>query len=159
MNDAKKIYVANKSGKDCLEVSALFGNRRTWIPTSSKWNRQMARHIKAPTIIAAQGNLPKEIQEFVGRVNTGTSGVSVARMISAAGWQEPGQRPEFDEYTMVLRGAVHIKLQDSEFTVRAGEAVIIEKGSWVQYSTPEGAEYISVCMPAFSPDTVHRDME
>lgn len=116
----------------------------------------MARHIKAPAIIAAQGTLPKEIQELVGRVNTGTSGVSIARMISVAGWLEPGQTPEFDEYTVVLSGALHIKLQDREFTVNAGEAVIVDKGSWVQYSTPQGAEYISVCVPAFSPDTVHR---
>lgn len=117
----------------------------------------MAKYIKAPTIIAAQGNLPKEIQEFVGRVNTGTGGVSIARMISAAGWQEPGQTPEFDEYTVVLKGSVKITQRHGEFIVRAGEAVIIEKGEWVQYSTPDGAEYISVCLPAFSPDTVHRD--
>jgi ethanolamine utilization protein EutQ (cupin superfamily) len=120
---------------------------------------RVARHIKAPTIIAAQGNLPKEIQEFIGKVNTGTVGVSIARMISAAGWQEPGQTPEFDEYTVVLKGAVRIKQRDGEFTVAAGEAVIIEKGEWVQYSTPAGAEYISVCVPAFSPDTVHRDLD
>lgn len=119
----------------------------------------MARPVKAPTIIAAQGNLPKEIQEFVGRINTGTAGVSIARMISAAGWQEPGQTPEFDEYTVVLKGALRIKQRVGEFTVAAGEAVIIEKGEWVQYSTPEGAEYISVCVPAFSPDTVHRDAD
>ncbi|MGH9404865.1 MAG: cupin domain-containing protein [Terriglobia bacterium] len=119
----------------------------------------MALFIEKPTIVQPAGNKPKIIEEFAGRVNTRTPGVSIARMTSPAGWTEPGQRPEFDEYTLVLEGRVRVKLEDREFEVEAGEAVLIEKGEWVQYSTPgsEGAVYISVCLPAFSPETVHRD--
>ena len=117
----------------------------------------MARLIEKPTLIKAQGTPPKEISEFIGRVNSGTTNVSIAKMASPAGWSEPGQTPEFDEYTIVLAGALHIKLRDREFTVTAGQAVTVEKGSWVQYSTPQGAEYVAVCSPAFSPEMVHRD--
>lgn len=117
----------------------------------------MARLIDKPTVIKAQGNPPKEISEFIGRVNSGTPGVSIAKMVSPAGWTEPGQTPEFDEYTIVLLGSLHVKLHDREITVKAGQAVIVEKGTWVQYSTPQGAEYIAVCSPAFSPATVNRD--
>jgi len=115
--------------------------------------------IPKPTEIKAHGNIPKIIQEFVGRVNTQTPQVSIARMQSPAGWTEPGQTPEFDEYTVVLKGTLHVKSRDGELDVRAGEAVILKAGEWVQYSSPseEGAEYIAVCLPAFSPDTVHRD--
>jgi mannose-6-phosphate isomerase-like protein (cupin superfamily) len=119
----------------------------------------MPLHIAAPTRVTAAGNKPKLIDEYVGRVNSETSAVSVAHMRSPQGWVEPGQTPEFDEYTIVLRGALRVTHREGAFEVRAGEAVIAWRGEWVQYSTPgpEGAEYIAVCTPAFSPDTVHRD--
>jgi mannose-6-phosphate isomerase-like protein (cupin superfamily) len=119
----------------------------------------MARHIKAPTVIRAQGNKPKLIQEYVGRVNTGTSEISIARMKSPAGWIEPGQTPEFDEYTLVLRGRLRVHTKDGILDVKAGEVLIAETGEWVQYGSPlkGGAEYIAICVPAFSPETVHRD--
>jgi mannose-6-phosphate isomerase-like protein (cupin superfamily) len=121
----------------------------------------MIKHIKAPFIVKAQGNKPKLIEEFVGRVNTLTTGVSIARMRSPEGWIEPGQKPEFDEYTIVLRGMLRMKTDRETIDVNAGEAVIVEKHEWVQYSTPQedGAEYIAICLPAFSPDSVHRDQE
>jgi mannose-6-phosphate isomerase-like protein (cupin superfamily) len=119
----------------------------------------MPVHITAPTRITAAGNKPKLIDEYVGRVNSKTSGVSVAHMRSPQGWVEPGQTPEFDEYTIVLRGALRVTHRDGVFDVRAGEAVVARRGEWVQYSTPgpDGAEYVAVCLPAFSPDTVRRD--
>jgi len=119
----------------------------------------MAVHIAKPTVIEAAGNKPKLIEEFVGRVNSGTADASIARMRSPGGWVEPGQTPEFDEYTVVLRGALRVTTRSGSLDVRAGEAVIVPRGEWVQYSTPgeEGAEYIAVCLPAFSPDIVHRD--
>jgi mannose-6-phosphate isomerase-like protein (cupin superfamily) len=119
----------------------------------------VARLIDAPAVIEAAGTPPKRIEEFVGRVNTGTANVSIARMNSPQGWQEPGQRPEFDEYTVVLKGMLHVQLRDELLQVGAGQAVIVHAGEWVQYSTPgpEGAEYIAICLPAFSPETVHRD--
>jgi mannose-6-phosphate isomerase-like protein (cupin superfamily) len=115
--------------------------------------------ISAPTVIQAAGNKPKKIEEFIGRANSATDALSIARMTSPSGWVEPGQTPEFDEYTVVLRGALHVAFQGGELDVHAGEAVIARRGEWVQYSTPsaEGAEYIAVCLPAFSPGTVHRD--
>jgi mannose-6-phosphate isomerase-like protein (cupin superfamily) len=119
----------------------------------------MPTHVRQPKIIEAAGNKPKRIEEYVGRVNTGTPAVSVARMTSPSGWVEPGQTPAFDEYTVVLRGTLRVTSRDGALDVHAGEAVIAHAGEWVQYSTPgpEGAEYIAVCLPAFSPDTVHRD--
>ncbi len=119
----------------------------------------MIKHIPVPVVIKAQGNKPKRIEEFVGRACTGTAEVSVARMKSPSGWVEPGQRPEFDEYTVVLRGMLRVKTETQIIDVKAGEAIIVGKGEWIQYSTPleEGAEYIAVCMPAFSPETVHRN--
>lgn len=119
----------------------------------------MPTHIGNPTIIEAVGNLPKRIEEFAGRVNSGHSTVSVARMVSPAGWQEPGQRPEFEEITVVLRGTLRVEYEGGELVVRAGEAVVARPGEWVRYSTPApgGAEYVAVCVPAFSPQTVHRD--
>ena len=119
----------------------------------------MPTKINKPTIIEAAGNKPKIIEEFFGRVNSKTEAVSIAKMTSPSGWVEPGQTPEFDEYTFVLKGALNVKSADKEIIVKAGEAVLAHKGEWVQYSTPgeEGAEYIAVCLPAFSPDTVHRD--
>src|SRR5262245_42733195 len=119
----------------------------------------MATHVPKPSIIEAAGNKPKRIEEFIGRVNSGTAAASVARMTSPPGWVEPGQTPAFDEYTVVLRGMLRVATRDGSIDVRAGEAVIAHAGEWVQYSTPEadGAEYIAVCVPAFSPATVHRD--
>ncbi|BBO70993.1 hypothetical protein DSCA_49230 [Desulfosarcina alkanivorans] len=121
----------------------------------------MPTKINTPSIIEAAGTRPKRIEEYVGRVNSGTGAVSVARMISPGGWQEPGQRPEFDEYTVVLKGLLRVESKSGTLDVRAGEAVITHAGQWVRYSTPDpaGAEYIAVCLPAFSPDTVHRDDE
>ena len=115
--------------------------------------------IPSPSIVHAAGNKPKIIEEFIGRVNTRTGSVSIARMKSPGGWVEPGQTPEFDEYTVVLRGSLHIKTRTGSFQVSSGQAIIIARGEWVQYISPdpEGAEYIAVCLPAFSPDTVHRD--
>ena len=118
----------------------------------------MARHILSPTIIQAHGNVPKQIEEFIGAVNSGTTGVSVSRMKSPAGWEEPGQTPEFDEYTVVLSGTLRVETREGVIEVSDGQAVITPTGEWVRYSTPAGpAEYISVCVPAFTPDTVHRD--
>lgn len=119
----------------------------------------MAAHITTPTVIQAAGHPPKSIEEYVGRVSSKTSVLSIARMKSPPGWSEPGQTPEFDEYTIVLRGSLHVKLKDREFDIEAGQAMIVQAGEWVQYSTPsaEGAEYIAVCLPAFSPSLVHRD--
>lgn len=119
----------------------------------------MPTHILAPTIIQPAGNKPKKIEEFVGRVNSATSGVSIARMTSPGGWVEPGQTPEFVEFTVVLRGTLHVEFQGGALDIHAGQAVITQAGEWVRYSTPsdEGAEYIAVCLPAFSPATVHRD--
>ena len=119
----------------------------------------MATHIAKPAVVAAAGNKPKLIEEFVGRVNSGTADVSVARMRSPGGWVEPGQTPEFDEYTVVLRGALRVATKSGTFDIRAGEAVIVPRGEWVQYSTPagDGAEYVAICLPAFAPDIVHRD--
>ena len=119
----------------------------------------MPTKIDNPSVIEAAGNKPKRIEEYIGRVNSGTAAVSVARMVSPSGWQEPGQRPEFDEYTVVLKGLLRVESQDGILEIRAGEAVIARAGQWVRYSTPgsEGAEYIAVCLPAFAPQTVHRD--
>jgi mannose-6-phosphate isomerase-like protein (cupin superfamily) len=127
--------------------------------TCPTMNTKMAQRIDQPTIITSAGNLPKRIAEFVGRVNTKTAAVSVAQMKSPAGWLEPGQTPEFDEYTLVLRGSLHVETRGGAIDVAAGQAVFAPKGEWVRYSTPggEGAEYVAVCLPAFSPDTVHRD--
>ncbi|HRF60964.1 MAG TPA: hypothetical protein PLH94_13755 [Fimbriimonadaceae bacterium] len=117
----------------------------------------MPELIEAATRIAAAGNLPKLIDEYVGRVNTGDARLSIAHMRSPVGWTEPGQRPEFDEWTVVLRGVLHVHTEAGTLEVREGQAVVARKGEWVQYGTPEGADYIAVCVPAFSPDTVHRD--
>jgi len=113
--------------------------------------------ISQPTRIQAAGTKPKLIDEYIGRVNSKTASASVAHMRSPTGWEEPGQRPEFDEFTIVLKGTVRVKHETGSLDVSAGQAVITHKGEWIQYSTPEGAEYIAVCIPAFSPDTVHRD--
>lgn len=119
----------------------------------------MTDHIKSPSVIEAAGNKPKIIEEFIGRVNSGNNSVSIARMKSPQGWIEPGQTPEFDEYTVVLKGMLRVTTKNQVLDVNEGEAVITRKGEWIQYSTPEtdGAEYIAVCIPAFSPDTVNRD--
>ena len=115
--------------------------------------------IEKPALVIAAGNKPKRIEEFVGRVNTGHEAVSVARMVSPAGWVEPGQAPEFDEFTLVLRGLLRVESRGATLDVRPGQAVHVSAGDWVRYSTPDadGAEYVAVCLPAFSPQTVHRD--
>jgi quercetin dioxygenase-like cupin family protein len=119
----------------------------------------MAKLIEKPTVIQAAGNKPKLIEEFVGLVNSGTSSVSVARMKSPAGWVEPGQTPEFDEYTLVLKGTLRVETRSGALDVKAGQAVIAPRGEWVRYGSPEaeGAEYVAICLPAFAPDIVHRD--
>jgi mannose-6-phosphate isomerase-like protein (cupin superfamily) len=119
----------------------------------------MATHIQQPSIVQAAGNKPKIIEEYIGRVSSQTGDLSVARMKSPSGWVEPGQTPEFDEYTVVLRGTLRVTTKNGSTDVQAGQAVIAHKGEWVQYSTPgaEGAEYVAICLPAFSMDTVHRD--
>ncbi len=119
----------------------------------------MPRLIEKPTVIACAGTKPKQIQEFVGHVNSGHATVSVARMISPSGWEEPGQRPEFEEITVVLKGTLRVEHEGGALEVHAGQVVVTSPGEWVRYSTPgaEGAEYVAVCLPAFSPATVHRD--
>lgn len=121
----------------------------------------MPELIEAPVVVAAAGSPPKQIEEFVGRARTGTSRVSIARMVSPSGWKEPGQTPEFEEYTVVIAGTLVAESSSATTEVRAGQALFVGAGEWVRYSTPspEGAEYISVCLPAFSPDLVHRDSE
>jgi mannose-6-phosphate isomerase-like protein (cupin superfamily) len=121
----------------------------------------MPRLIERPTTIESAGNLPKRIDEFVGRVNSGDKDLSLAHMHSPAGWIEPGQRPEFREYTYVLRGLLRVETAEGVIEVYAGQAIVTEPGEWVRYGTPgpEGAEYIAVCLPAFSLDSVHRDPE
>jgi quercetin dioxygenase-like cupin family protein len=115
--------------------------------------------IAAPSVVAAAGTKPKVIEEFVGLVNTSTSAVSIARMVSPQGWSEPGQRPEFDEYTVVLKGFLRVESESGVIHVGAGQAVMARRGEWIRYSTPApgGAEYVAVCTPAFAPDLVHRD--
>lgn len=115
--------------------------------------------ITAPTQITAAGNKPKVIREYIGRVNSKTSAVSVAHMTSPTGWIEPGQRPQFDEYTLVLKGTLRVEHEQGTLDVAAGQAIITHAGEWVRYSTPEpeGADYIAICLPAFSMETVHRD--
>ena len=119
----------------------------------------MPKKIDRPAVVEAAGNKPKRIEEYVGRVRTGHDRVSVARMVSPPGWLEPGQRPEFEEVTVVLRGMLRVEFKGGSFDVRAGEAVVASPGEWVRYSSPEteGAEYFAVCLPAFAPATVHRD--
>jgi len=119
----------------------------------------MPELISSPTRIVAAGNKPKAIDEYVGRVNSRTDAVSLAHMRSPAGWVEPGQTPDFDEYTVVLRGMLRVRHAGGTLDVRAGQAVVARRGEWIQYSSPEpeGAEYVAVCLPAFSPDSVHRD--
>jgi mannose-6-phosphate isomerase-like protein (cupin superfamily) len=126
---------------------------------SKQGGQNMPKLISGPTVVQAAGNKPKTIEEFIGRVNSGTSAVSIARMQSPSGWIEPGQTPEFDEYTLVLKGMVQVESRDGVLEVHADQAVIVRKGEWVRYSSPgpEGAEYVAVCLPAFSPETVHRD--
>ena len=116
------------------------------------------KKISSPSIIESAGNKPKVIEEYVGRVNSGTNSISIAKMSSPTGWKEPGQKPQFDEYTIVLRGTLKVESRTETLFIKEGEAVIVNSGEWVQYSTPnEGAEYIAICLPAFSLDTVNRD--
>jgi mannose-6-phosphate isomerase-like protein (cupin superfamily) len=119
----------------------------------------MATYIKKPAIIEQAGEPPIVIEEFVGRVSSATTAVSIGRLKSAPGWSEPAQTPEFDEYTVVLRGNLHVKTKDAQYDVGAGQAIIVKAGQWVQYSSPspDGAEHIAVCRPAFSPALAHRE--
>jgi mannose-6-phosphate isomerase-like protein (cupin superfamily) len=119
----------------------------------------MPRLIDRPTIVQAAGNKPKQIEEYAGRVNSGHAGVSIARMVSPEGWVEPGQRPEFEEITLVLRGLLRVEHERGALDVRAGQAVVAHPGEWVRYSSPEpgGAEYVAVCLPAFTPQSANRD--
>ena len=119
----------------------------------------MPQLIETPTVVPAVGSPPKRIEEYIGRVNSGHESLSVARMSSPSGWAEPGQRPEFEEITLVLAGVLRVEYEGGALEVGAGQAIIARPGEWVRYSTPgpEGAEYMAICLPAFSPDTVHRD--
>jgi mannose-6-phosphate isomerase-like protein (cupin superfamily) len=137
-------------------VSQIFFTPRVYRYTVC---RSVPRLIERPTVVTSAGNKPKQIQEYAGLVNSGHSGVSVARMVSPSGWQEPGQRPEFEEITVVLQGMLRVEHAGGTLDVRAGQAVVASPGEWVRYSTPEagGAEYVAICLPAFSPSTVHRD--
>ena len=121
----------------------------------------MPRLIAGPTIVQAAGTPPKRIEEYAGRVNSGHSSVSVARMMSPHGWREPGQRPDFEEITVVLRGMLRVEFEGGSLDVRAGQAIVTAPGEWIRYSTPDqgGAEYVAICIPAFSMDSVHRDDE
>lgn len=121
----------------------------------------MIKLIKSPSVIKAVGTRKKIIEEFFGRVNSNDPNVSIAKMTSQEGWEEPGQKPEFDEYTIVLKGSLKVKTSNEEFDVTAGQGIFIGKNEWVQYSTPfeGGAEYVAICLPAFSPELVHRDKE
>jgi len=121
----------------------------------------MAELIETPSIVKAAGNKPKEIREYIGRVNSSTEEISIACMKSPGGWQEPAQTPDFNEYTLVLKGILRVETKENTLEVKAGQAVLVRKGEWVHYSTPykSGAEYIAVCLPAFSPDIVNRDSE
>jgi len=131
----------------------------TTIPEKTKGGNIMIKKIEKPTIIESAGNKPKRIEEFIGCVNSKTSAISIARMKSPAGWEEPGQTPQFDEYTLVLKGMLRVKTKESVINVEPGQAIIAPANEWVQYSTPnaQGAEYVAVCLPAFTPDTVNRD--
>jgi len=119
----------------------------------------MPKFIESPSIIEATGNKPKIIREYIGRINSSTQNISIAKMISPAGWEEPGQTPEFDEYTLVLKGMLRVETGEKIFNVNEGQAIITNAGEWIRYSTPNpgGAEYVAICLPAFSPETVHRD--
>jgi mannose-6-phosphate isomerase-like protein (cupin superfamily) len=129
-------------------------------PIAGPENRQLPTLIQSPSRVQAAGNLPKIIDEYIGRLNSGEDRISVAHMRSPAGWEEPGQTPEFEEYTIVLRGRLRVRHKAGIFDVHAGQAIVTRPGEWIQYSTPEeGAEYIAICLPAFSPHTVHRDPE
>jgi ethanolamine utilization protein EutQ len=144
------------------------GLQRDYLKSTSKDTKEpevlrcltvMPTLIPHPTRIESAGNKPKVIEEYVGMVNTATLGISVARMRSPEGWEEPGQTPEFDEYTVVLRGTLRVTHKSGEMDVAAGQGIIAHRGEWVRYSTPftGGAEYIALCLPAFTPDSVHRD--
>ena len=160
-----KIAQQNETSGNLSESgSSPFFGRMTFYVNLSQQNlilnqKSVASIIEKPEIIQAAGNKPKQIEEYFGRVSSHSPSISIARMLSPAGWKEPGQRPEFDEYTVVLKGLLHVRTEEREYRVKAGQAIQVKAGEWVQYSSPEaeGAEYIAVCLPAFSPETVHRD--
>jgi len=142
-----------------LSTSRRFGGWRVAKQGFELGLVDMPKLINAPAVVQAAGTKPKRIEEYAGRVNSGHAGVSVARMVSPEGWQEPGQQPDFEEITVVLRGTLRVEHRHGALDVRAGQAVVTAPGEWVRYSTPEagGAEYVAVCLPAFSMETVHRD--
>jgi mannose-6-phosphate isomerase-like protein (cupin superfamily) len=146
---------------DLLRRGLEAARKRTSTWGDHEGSVSMPRLISEPEVIQAAGNKPKRIEEYAGRVRSGHTAASVARMVSPFGWREPGQRPEFEEITVVLRGMLQVEYEGGSMDVRAGQAVVAAPGEWVRYSTPEpgGAEYVAVCLPAFSPDTVHRDPE
>jgi ethanolamine utilization protein EutQ (cupin superfamily) len=146
----------DKSDRNTEAAEESTGSR--WLGRAKRFS-SMAQIIQRPTRIQAPGQPPKTIEEFIGLVNSQTTAVSIARMVSPSGWGEPGQTPDFDEFTVVLRGQLQVETQDGVHLVEAGQAVITRRGEWVRYSTPsgDGAEYVAVCLPAFSPQTVHRD--
>src|SRR5262245_3915030 len=155
----RAVYQRSQMGDSLRQA---FANDPIWTLAGRRGPGQgapMPTLIPKPTRIQAAGNKPKLIDEFVGRVNSATTAVSVAHMRSPSGWQEPGQTPEFEEHTVVLRGMLRVEHRGGVLEVGAGQAVVAHRGEWVRYSTPgpEGAEYIAICVPAFSPDTVHRD--
>src|SRR5712691_6372772 len=152
-----KVYTARRLTAETAERAEKNPSRRS--PRAPFERAHMPRLIAAPAVVSAAGTKPKKIEEFAGRVNSGHAGVSVARMTSPSGWREPGQRPEFEEITVVLRGMLRVEHSGGVLDVQAGQAVVTAPGEWVRYSTPgaDGAEYIAVCLPAFSPTTVHRD--
>jgi len=147
--------------EDELQLHLELSSEEPAVNEPAKEKLSMPQIIKSPTIIESAGNKPKRIEEFVGRVNSQHADVSVARMVSPTGWREPGQRPEFMEITFVLRGTIHLEYEDGQCDISVGQSVITNPGEWVRYSTPHegGAEYIAVCLPAFSLETVHRDDE
>jgi mannose-6-phosphate isomerase-like protein (cupin superfamily) len=150
---AERLERERGAGRSALEPPDFPGARPSGYDA-----RPMPKKVSKPTTITAAGTPPKRIDEYVGRVNTGDRALSIAHMRSPAGWSEPGQRPEFSEYTVVLKGTLRVTHEQGSLDIREGEAVITEAGEWVQYSSPDpgGAEYIAVCLPAFSPETVHR---
>lgn len=129
------------------------------LPRERCYGSAVPRLIEGPTIIEAAGNKPKRIEEFFGRVNSDSEAISVAVMTSPAGWVEPGQCPDFDEYTIVLEGYLEVEHDGGKIRVETGQAILTRHGEWIRYSTPDGAKYVAICLPAFSPDTVHRDAE
>jgi mannose-6-phosphate isomerase-like protein (cupin superfamily) len=161
MHAAQRLYGSLGFRRIAPYRAVEFGETWFYERTLHESPRTMPRLIAQPAVVAAAGNKPKRIEEYAGRASSGHEQVSVARMVSPGGWREPGQRPEFEEVTVVLRGLLRVEYEGGVLDVRAGQAVVTAPGEWVRYGSPEpeGAEYVAVCLPAFSPATVHRDAE